>query len=100
MQTARCSEPSNGFITDTNVNFGSLTTRGVDAKINYRQPLADLGSLLFNLEGTRLINLGNQPLTGRACVRLRRLLRHDLRSAECQVAPCVQHHLGDAVERI
>jgi len=54
----------NGFITDTNVNFGSLTTRGIDAKINYRQPLADLGSLLFNLEGTRLINLGTQPLTG------------------------------------
>ena len=54
----------NGFITDTNVNFGSLTTRGVDAKINYRQPLADLGSLIFNLEGTRLINLGTQPLTG------------------------------------
>ena len=53
-----------GFITDTNVNFGSLTTRGVDAKINYRQPLADFGSLIFNLEGTRLINLGTQPLTG------------------------------------
>jgi iron complex outermembrane receptor protein len=53
-----------GFITDTNVNFGSLTTRGVDAKINYRQPLPAVGSLLFNLEGTRLINLGTQPLTG------------------------------------
>jgi outer membrane receptor protein involved in Fe transport len=55
---------NNGFITDTNVNFGSLTTRGVDAKINYRLPLNDLGSLLFNLEGTRLINLGKEPLTG------------------------------------
>jgi outer membrane receptor protein involved in Fe transport len=54
----------NGFITDTNVNFGSLTTRGVDAKINYRQPLDKLGSLLTNLEGTRLINLGTEPLTG------------------------------------
>lgn len=53
-----------GFITDTNVNFGSLTTRGVDAKFNYRLPLTNLGSLLFNLEGTRLINLGTQPLTG------------------------------------
>ena len=53
-----------GFITDTNVNFGSLTTRGVDAKINYRQPLDNLGSLVFNLEGTRLINLGTEPLTG------------------------------------
>jgi outer membrane receptor protein involved in Fe transport len=54
----------NGFVTDTNVNFGALTTRGVDAKVNYRQPLADFGSLIFNLEGTRLINLGTQPLTG------------------------------------
>ena len=55
---------NNGFITDTNVNFGSLTTRGVDAKVNYRLPIDTLGSLLFNLEGTRLINLGTQPLTG------------------------------------
>jgi len=53
-----------GFISDTNVNFGSLTTRGVDAKINYRLPIDDIGSFLFNLEGTRLINLGTQPLTG------------------------------------
>jgi outer membrane receptor protein involved in Fe transport len=54
----------NGFITDTNVNFGSLTTRGVDAKMNYRLPIDNYGSVLFNLEGTRLINLGVQPLTG------------------------------------
>jgi iron complex outermembrane receptor protein len=53
-----------GFITDTNVNFGSLTTRGVDAKLNYRYSIDNFGSLLFNLEGTRLINLGTQPLTG------------------------------------
>jgi iron complex outermembrane receptor protein len=54
----------NGFISDSVVNFGSLTTRGVDAKVNYRLPFESLGSLLFNLEGTRLINLGTQPLTG------------------------------------
>jgi len=53
-----------GYITDTIVNFGSLTTRGVDAKVNYRMPIDNFGSLLFNLEGTRLINLGVQPLTG------------------------------------
>ena len=53
-----------GFITDTIVNFGSLTTRGVDAKINYRLSIDNFGSVLFNLEGTRLINLGTQPLTG------------------------------------
>ena len=53
-----------GFIQDTNVNFGSLTTRGVDAKLNYRLPIDNFGSVLFNLEGTRLINLGVEPLTG------------------------------------
>jgi iron complex outermembrane recepter protein len=53
-----------GYITDTNVNFGSLTTRGVDAKVNYRLPIENFGSVLFNLEGTRLINLGKEPLTG------------------------------------
>jgi iron complex outermembrane receptor protein len=53
-----------GYVVDTNVNFGSLTTRGVDAKVNYRLPIDSFGSLLFNLEGTRLINLGTQPLTG------------------------------------
>jgi iron complex outermembrane receptor protein len=52
-----------GFITDTNVNFGSLTTRGVDAKVNYRYSFDNFGSLIWNLEGTRLINLGTQPLT-------------------------------------
>jgi iron complex outermembrane recepter protein len=55
---------TNGFITDTVINFGSLTTRGVDAKMNYRLPIDSFGSLLFNLEGTRLINLGTEPLTG------------------------------------
>jgi iron complex outermembrane receptor protein len=53
-----------GFITDTNVNFGSLTTRGVDAKVNYRLPIDRYGSVIFNLEGTKLINLGKEPLTG------------------------------------
>jgi iron complex outermembrane recepter protein len=52
-----------GFVRDTNVNFGSLTTRGVDAKMNYRLPIDNFGSVIFNLEGTRLINLGTQPLT-------------------------------------
>jgi outer membrane receptor protein involved in Fe transport len=53
-----------GFITDTNVNLGSLTTRGVDAKLNYRMPMDNFGSLIFNLEGTKLMNLGKQPLNG------------------------------------
>jgi len=52
-----------GFVADTNVNFGSLTTKGIDIKGNYRQPLP-VGSLVFGLEGTKLINLDTQPLTG------------------------------------
>jgi iron complex outermembrane receptor protein len=51
-----------GFVSDTNVNFGALTTRGIDVKLNYRQPLP-LGSLSVALEGTKLMNLGVQPLT-------------------------------------
>jgi iron complex outermembrane receptor protein len=51
-----------GFVSDTNVNFGALTTRGIDVKLNYRQPLP-FGSLSVALEGTKLMNLGVQPLT-------------------------------------
>ena len=39
-------------------------TRGIDLKANYRQDMAELGSLSFGLEGTKLINLDTQPLTG------------------------------------
>ncbi len=54
-----------GFVTDTNVNFGSLTTRGVDVKMDYHTSLpAGFGGLSFNLQGTKLSNLGTQPLTG------------------------------------
>jgi outer membrane receptor protein involved in Fe transport len=52
-----------GFVADTNVNFGSLSTKGIDVKTSYRQPLP-VGSLSFGLEGTKLINLDTQPLTG------------------------------------
>jgi len=36
----------------------------VDVKGNYRVPMQSLGSLTFNLEGTRVIELLTQPLTG------------------------------------
>jgi iron complex outermembrane receptor protein len=54
-----------GYVSDTNVNQGALTTRGIDIKANYRQPLP-LGALSFSLEGTRLMNLGTQPVAGGA----------------------------------
>ena len=53
-----------GYISDTNVNFGSLSTKGLDIKGTYRQRLGTLGSLSFGLEGTKLNSLDTQPLTG------------------------------------
>jgi iron complex outermembrane recepter protein len=52
-----------GYVDDLNVNFGSLSTKGLDVKADYRQPLAGLGSLAFSLEGTKLIALNTQTLT-------------------------------------
>jgi iron complex outermembrane receptor protein len=54
----------NGFVVDPNVNFGSLSTKGIDVKMNYRTPIPVAGSLSFSLEGTRLVDLQTQPLTG------------------------------------
>jgi iron complex outermembrane receptor protein len=52
-----------GFVSDVNVNFGSLSTKGLDVKMNYHVGIPLAGSLAFGLEGTRLINLDTQPLT-------------------------------------
>jgi iron complex outermembrane receptor protein len=52
-----------GFVSDVNVNAGSLQTKGIDVKGSYRVALPKAGSLLFSLEGTRLNNLTSQPLT-------------------------------------
>jgi iron complex outermembrane receptor protein len=53
-----------GYVTDTTINVGSSSTKGFDAKVNYRQPLDSFGSLAFALEGTRTLQLITQPLTG------------------------------------
>jgi outer membrane receptor protein involved in Fe transport len=53
---------NNGFVDDLNVNFGSLSTKGLDIKADYRLPLPTLGSLAFSMEGTKLISLDTQPL--------------------------------------
>jgi iron complex outermembrane recepter protein len=52
----------NGFVNDVNVNNGSLSTKGVDVKANYRWDLTGYGSLAFGLEGTKLISLDTQPV--------------------------------------
>jgi iron complex outermembrane receptor protein len=53
-----------GYIVDTNVNEGELSTKGFDVKANYRQPLPALGSLMFQLEGTKLNSLDTTPVAG------------------------------------
>ena len=53
-----------GFITDTNVNFGAITAKGVDIKGRYKHSVGSYGSLSFNLEGTRALEQKNQPLSG------------------------------------
>lgn len=55
---------NNGFVNDLNVNFGSLSTKGIDLKADYRLPLNALGTVAFSMEGTKLISLSTQPLTG------------------------------------
>jgi iron complex outermembrane recepter protein len=53
---------NNGYVIDTNINFGSLVTKGIDVKLNYTQDLAALGKLAFSMQGTKLIALDTQPL--------------------------------------
>jgi len=55
---------NNGYVTDTNINFGSLATRGIDVTLNYTLPLDRFGKLKFSLDGTKDIILQTQALTG------------------------------------
>jgi outer membrane receptor protein involved in Fe transport len=63
--------PTAGYVTGTNVNAGTMRTRGVDFEANYRLDLAsvgmgDNGSLRFNLVGTHLDKFDTQALPGAA----------------------------------
>ncbi len=53
-----------GFITDTTVNEGELSTKGVDVKGSYRVGLPKAGSLLVSLEGTYTQHLITTPVPG------------------------------------
>jgi outer membrane receptor protein involved in Fe transport len=55
---------NDGYVIDTSTNIGSLSTRGIDVKGNYSIPLDGFGKLAFALEGTKLITLDTQSLTG------------------------------------
>jgi iron complex outermembrane receptor protein len=55
---------NNGYVDDVDVNFGSLVTKGADVTANYSVSLNDFGKVLLSLQGTKLIALDVEPLTG------------------------------------
>jgi len=62
-------ETPQGYVTDTNVNAGSLQTSGMDFEGTYRLPLSRLGlehwgSLNFDFNGTYLASLISEPVPG------------------------------------
>jgi len=64
---------SNGFVTATNINTGSLSTSGVDVNGNYGVGLGSKGDLNFSVAGTYLIDLTTESLPGSDpfdCVKL------------------------------
>lgn len=46
-----------GFVIDTTQNIGGFSTSGIDAQLNYRTEIGDLGTLTFNFLGTYLDEL-------------------------------------------
>ncbi len=53
-----------GWVVDTNINTGSLQTKGIDVEANYRLDLGgDAGRLSFQLIGTIVDELVVQPVT-------------------------------------
>jgi outer membrane receptor protein involved in Fe transport len=58
-----------GYIVDTTLNTGSVSTAGIDVNLSYRRDLADFGlddygSLSFDFVGTWLDSLKTSPLPG------------------------------------
>jgi outer membrane receptor protein involved in Fe transport len=51
-----------GQVTALQQNLGSLKTSGIDIGVNYRQPIADWGSLGFTFQGTWVQSFETQPL--------------------------------------
>jgi len=66
---------TNGYVTETNTNFGELHNRGVDVDVNYRKSLADLGladwgALVFKLTGSYLIDQSVSTVVSYNCAGL------------------------------
>ena len=57
---------ANGFVTNTNLNIGSIGTKGIDVASSYKIDFSDIGlglpgSLGFDFVGTYLMNLTTEP---------------------------------------
>jgi outer membrane receptor protein involved in Fe transport len=52
----------NGYIVDTNLNAGGLSTRGIDFGVSYQHAIGSLGTLGFNTVGTWLDQLITDPV--------------------------------------
>jgi len=52
----------NGYVVDTNLNAGSISTRGVDFGFSYTHGLGSIGSLNLNAVGTWLDRLIADPV--------------------------------------
>jgi outer membrane receptor protein involved in Fe transport len=52
-----------GYVIDTNINTGSLQTKGIDVEANYRLEIGGAGKLSFQLIGTMVDELVVQPVT-------------------------------------
>lgn len=48
---------ANGFVTNITQNIGGFKTSGIDAQVNYRTEIGDVGTLTFNFMGTYLDEL-------------------------------------------
>ena len=53
-----------GFVEQTNLNLGSLSTRGADVSLNYNHNLAAYGGLGLAFLGTYVRNLKTEPIPG------------------------------------
>jgi iron complex outermembrane recepter protein len=53
-----------GFIRQTNVNIGEAEVRGIDAQAAYRLLVGEMGSLVFSLAGSYLLDLKTTPVPG------------------------------------
>ncbi len=57
---------NDGFVSDLNVNFGSIGATGIDLKSRYRHEIGSFGSMSYSLEATYMTDNFVQPLTGGA----------------------------------